>query len=215
MELTLHYEILDKARKAILPKLKVFKGEFYLAGGTALALQLGHRDSIDFDFFTSADFDSEIVYRKLEVLCHGQNIEMTQQVQNTLSVIIGEKIKMSFFKLPYGTVLPLIESEYINILQAKEIAAMKLIALLRATYRDYVDMYYLLKYFSMDEIFSLAKKKYSNFDAGIYIKCLLSYADVEITPIKFKRGFELTPKKVFSFIESETIRYLARMKRLA
>ncbi len=46
------YDILDKKRRIILPLLKPFKEDFYLAGGTGLALQLGHRDSIDFDFFS-------------------------------------------------------------------------------------------------------------------------------------------------------------------
>lgn len=214
MELKLHYEILDKSRRSLLPRLAGFKDNFYLAGGTALALQLGHRDSIDFDFFTSETFDSELVYQQIEALCGEQSIEKTQQVLNTLSVIIGGRIKLSFFKLPYRTVLPFIETEHLNILQAKEIAVMKLIALLRATYRDYVDMYYLLKIFTLEEIFALAKRKYQNFDAGVYIKCLLSYSDVEITPVKFKRGFELTPKKTFSFIEAETKWYLAKMKQL-
>ena len=45
------YDILDKRRIDILPLLKLFKEEYYLAGGTALALQLGHRDSVDFDLF--------------------------------------------------------------------------------------------------------------------------------------------------------------------
>jgi hypothetical protein len=47
----MHYEILDENRIKILPLLKNFKDDFYLAGGTGLALQIGHRDSIDFDFF--------------------------------------------------------------------------------------------------------------------------------------------------------------------
>lgn len=47
----IHWEILDKKRNEILPNLSFLKEDFYLAGGTALALQLGHRESIDFDFF--------------------------------------------------------------------------------------------------------------------------------------------------------------------
>jgi hypothetical protein len=49
----LYFDILDQKRTDILPLLKPFKADFYLAGGTALALLLGHRDSFDFDFFCS------------------------------------------------------------------------------------------------------------------------------------------------------------------
>lgn len=53
----MYYGILDKKRIDILPLLKPFKKDFYLAGGTALALQIGHRDSIDFGFLKKNDFD--------------------------------------------------------------------------------------------------------------------------------------------------------------
>lgn len=212
MEVNLHYEILDKKRREILPKMRSFKKKFYLAGGTALALQIGHRDSVDFDFFTDVEFDRRVLHEQVQSLFADDKVELIQDALNTLSLIIDGRIKMSFFKLPYGIILPLIETENLNLLPAKEIAAMKLIALLRATFRDYVDMYYLLKIYSLDKIFNLARKKYENLDVGIYIKCLMSYSDVEITPIKFKKGFEVTPKKVFSSIEVETTKYLKRSR---
>jgi len=53
------YDILDEKRLAMLPLLKNFKDDYYLAGGTGLALQLGHRDSVDFDFFSQKDIDNE------------------------------------------------------------------------------------------------------------------------------------------------------------
>ncbi|MEJ2618234.1 MAG: nucleotidyl transferase AbiEii/AbiGii toxin family protein, partial [Ignavibacteriaceae bacterium] len=59
MEKELKLSILDKKRKDLLPLLKEFKDKFYLAGGTALALQLGHRSSDDFDFFSFEHFEIE------------------------------------------------------------------------------------------------------------------------------------------------------------
>jgi len=65
----MHWEILDKKRLDILPKLAFLKNEgFYLAGGTGLALQIGHRDSIDFDFFIEKDFDRELFFDKMDSL---------------------------------------------------------------------------------------------------------------------------------------------------
>lgn len=60
------YNILDKKRKDILPLFKSFKKDFYLAGGTALALQVGHRDSIDFDFFTQKTINTITLFKKLK-----------------------------------------------------------------------------------------------------------------------------------------------------
>ncbi len=60
------YNILSRKRKAILPLFKSLKNDFYLAGGTALALQIGHRDSIDFDFFSKKSFDTNILFEKIK-----------------------------------------------------------------------------------------------------------------------------------------------------
>jgi hypothetical protein len=68
----LHFKVLDDKRKKILPQLISLKDRFYLAGGTALALQLGHRSSIDFDFFSQIPFDNLNLYIEIEeilVLC--------------------------------------------------------------------------------------------------------------------------------------------------
>jgi len=62
------YNILDEKRKDILPLFRKLKNKFYLAGGTALALQLGHRDSIDFDFFSEDEFDTRELFEKLKML---------------------------------------------------------------------------------------------------------------------------------------------------
>lgn len=60
------YDILDKKRIKILPLLKSFKNRFYLAGETALALQIGHRDSVDFDFFSKNDFDTINLFKEIK-----------------------------------------------------------------------------------------------------------------------------------------------------
>jgi len=109
-------------------------------------------------------------------------------------------------------VLPLLRTDFVSVAHAQEIGVMKIAALLRATYRDYVDLYFLLQSFSLLELFNLARKKFRNFDEALYLKCLLSYPDIEMTPVKFKKGFSVEPAKVFSFIERKTKEYLAKLK---
>lgn len=87
MNNNLHFEILDKKRKSVLSILENFKDRFYLAGGTALALQIGHRDSIDFDFFTGLDFDNLILKQEIENIFVGHKINIIQLETNTLTCI--------------------------------------------------------------------------------------------------------------------------------
>lgn len=212
MAVKIHNEILDADRKKILPLLRTFKDNFYLAGGTGLALQLGHRVSVDFDFFTPNDFDTIRLFHDCEQIFSDARIEMTRQEKNTLSIIIKKKVKISFLTFPYPVILPLLETENIRLAQAQEIGVMKIAALLRATFRDYVDLYFLLQFFPLAELFSLARKKFKNFDEGIYLKCLLAYDDVEVSPVKYKKGFTATPSRVFSCIEEKTKEYLSAIK---
>ncbi len=204
----LFYSILDKDRSAILDKLSVFKDNFYLAGGTALALQLGHRISVDFDFFTSGNFENEKLVKLAKSTFYGFKVSLIQNENDTLTFLLDDSIKISLFKLSYDNVFPLIETKYFNLAQVKEIGVMKLLALFRATYKDYIDLYYILKKYELAYLINAAEKKHNEFDKTIYLRALLSYDDVDDFPIAFTPGFEVDRSSVFNFIESKTVKYL-------
>jgi hypothetical protein len=210
MEMNFNYNILDANRRSVLPQLAFLKENFYLAGGTALALQIGHRRSIDFDFFTQIPFNNMRMFIEYEEKFKSNVIEKTQDSKDTLTILIDNDIKISMFKIPYPTIYPLIEDKNISVLPMLEVGAMKLIALTRAAFRDYVDMYFILHHFSLNDIFRVAKKKYKNFDEGIYLKCLLSFDDIEMSPIQFINDFERSETEIFSFIEIQTKEYIKR-----
>ena len=91
----LHWDILDKKRAEILPRFTLLKSEgFYLAGGTALALYLGHRDSIDFDFFKSESFGTGDLFERVYEALEGHEVVKTQEETDTLSVAIDENIRV-------------------------------------------------------------------------------------------------------------------------
>jgi hypothetical protein len=91
----IHYHILDEQRLAILPKFEPFRAlGYYLAGGTALALQIGHRDSIDFDFFSPQEFDTANLFTVIEANFTGYTIVRTQEEKNTLEVLIDGTIRL-------------------------------------------------------------------------------------------------------------------------
>jgi hypothetical protein len=70
----MHYEILDTARQSILPRFAHIKDRFYLAGGTALALHLGHRESVDFDFFSPDSFNTEKLFDEMRDIFSGHTL---------------------------------------------------------------------------------------------------------------------------------------------
>ena len=109
----------------------------------------------------------------------------------------------------HKAIKPFTESEWFKLCSELEIGAMKISALFRAAFRYYVDIYFLLKKYNLEEIINLCLQKYPSFEVSVYLKAILSYDDIEIVPIKYISGFETKPEEVFSFIESKTKSYIA------
>lgn len=132
--------IISSKQAKLLKKLSFLKKHgFYLAGGTALALQIGHRTSLDFDFYTKKNFDVQQLHRLLERKF--QEVIVLQKEKNTLNVKV-DGIAVSFFKYPYPLIFPLVKEQDFPALASKEdIAAMKVIAISdRGTKRDFIDI---------------------------------------------------------------------------
>lgn len=208
------YSVLGDSRIELLEKLSVFKNHFYLAGGTGLALQLGHRKSVDFDYFTSNEFENEKLINIVKKTFYGIKISVIQNELDTLTFLLNGSIKLSLFKLQYSNVMPLIKTEFFNLAQIPEIGVMKLLALFRATYKDYLDIYFILQKYELAELLNLAKKKHPELDLGTYLRALLAYDDVDDFPISFMPGFEVNRNEVFDFIEKKTIEYLEQKRRV-
>ena len=204
----LFYNVLDLSRISILDKLSKFKDDFYLAGGTALALQIGHRISVDFDFFTTKGFDNFSLLKRVKSIFADKSILVVQNEVDTFTILLNNEIKISFFKLGYENLLPLIETQNFKLAGIKEIGIMKLLALFRATYKDYVDLYYVFALFNLEELIHLAEQKHPEFEKTIYLKALLSFDDVDNMPIEYIEGFFVKREKIFSSIEKKTVEYI-------
>ena len=207
-KMKLHHEILNGKRSSIVDRLIRFGDRFYLAGGTGLALQLGHRISEDFDFFTCTSFNNDSLFGEIKELFPEFLLNVMQNEKDTFTVLLNDEIKISFFKLRYTNILPLLEAGNFKLAQIQEIGIMKLVALPRAVYKDYVDIYFILKEFSLLSLMDLAKLKHPEFNQSIYLKCLLSYEDVDLSPVIFTPGKAVTENEVFSFIEKQTLEFL-------
>ena len=143
---------INSEAKRVLEKIAanpVFSS-FYLAGGTALAIQLGHRESIDLDWFSREDFSNSRVKESLSKL--GQ-LEVNSEEEGTLHGVL-DGVKISFLRYPYENLFPLISFERTYLADERDIAAMKIDAVSsRGSKKDFIDMYFLLQKYSVSEIF--------------------------------------------------------------
>ncbi len=174
----MHMEILDARRKKLLPRFgSLNRYGFYLAGGTALALQIGHRTSLDFDFYTKKDFDPEVLLKKLEA--NFEEVVLLQKDKGTLIVTV-DKVAASFFRYQYRLLKPLVKADGAKLASKEDIAAMKILAVTgRGTERDFIDLYFLLREFSLEEILKFTKKKYPEFNIYVGLRSLTYFADAE------------------------------------
>ncbi len=179
----IHKEVLTQDQLAFLPLIKKFSASFYLVGGTALALQYGHRRSIDFEL------------RSIRRNHHINKIHIDETDQLTL---VADNIRMTFYRYEYP--IKHIEkfNDIITMPEPLSLAAMKAFALgRRAKWKDYVDLYFILQHHSLKEIVSQAREYYSagEFDEKLFRIQLAYHADLSyIEPIEYLPGFSVKDK---------------------
>jgi len=207
---TLNLSILSEERRNILPSFISWKDEFYLAGGTALALQIGHRESVDFDFFSSHPLDTEVMIKRLSTLFGEKSVTVTQVEKNTLSFILRAEIKISFMTYEYELINPLITTDYMNIASVPDIACMKLSAIMqRSALKDYVDLYEIMKIYPLEQLLSFTKKKYPTIDSTVILKSLSYLDDIVDEPLIYQAGQAKQQLDVLKlFFQGEVKRYM-------
>jgi predicted nucleotidyltransferase component of viral defense system len=206
--MSLYLQILSSKQQRILEKLSFTKDlKLYLAGGTALALQIGHRTSIDFDFYTKEHFKKgELVKLFKDNLEKEYSLKVLRDFDDTFEIQI-DNLHLSCFYYPYSLIDKLVEIDNIQIASVKDIAAMKIVAISqRGKRRDFIDIYYLIKKMGLAKILSLTQKKYPEFDYYNGLRGLLYFVDAdkdkEAARIKiFDNDFSW--KKVKEFIKRQ------------
>lgn len=185
----------------------------YLAGGTALALQLGHRISVDFDFFTAKEFDEQEVVRELSKL--PLSFQLEKKEKNTILGVVG-KTKFSLFFYDYPLLAKTEKFLDINIASIKDISAMKLAAIAdRGKKRDFFDLYFILakeKLLTIKDVLDLYDKKFKllHQNRTHLLKSLTYFDDAEGTNVP-KMLKEANWKEVKNFFERE-VKYFAKQE---
>ncbi|MBI3458752.1 nucleotidyl transferase AbiEii/AbiGii toxin family protein [Candidatus Azambacteria bacterium] len=199
------YNILDKKRLDLLPLFKEFKKDFYLAGGTALALQIGHRDSIDFDFFSEQDINTKKLFEQLREIFKKHTLLNIQEELNTLTVLVDDFIKISFFTHKYHLIQERVDDdENLSLASIEDIACMKLLAITgRASNKDYIDLYFILKNLSLLNLLEKAYIKYPELERNLILKSLVYFEDITQEKILFKNNNDVDFEKIKEMLRNE------------
>ena len=179
----LHYETIEPATLELLKRLQeiTLLSKTRLVGGTSLALQIGHRKSIDIDLFGEVDceqyelVDSLSEIGKLTIIKESRNIHVYQ--------LDGVKVDIVNYKYPW--IKPMIVEDELRLADIRDIAAMKITAIIgRGTKKDFIDLAFLLDIFPLDIILSCYEKKYPEASRFMAMKSLVYFDDADKLQIK-------------------------------
>lgn len=175
----LHQETVDRSTLELLIQLqgKEYLKGFYLVGGTALALTMGHRKSIDIDLFSDFNFDTGAM---LENLSADFPFKLFFSANNTLKGSING-IQVDILAHRYPLVCEPLVIEDISMLSREDIVAMKLNAISVSGQRvkDFIDIFYLLDLYSVEEMIGFYKIKYLQYNEVNVLKSLTWFEDVD------------------------------------
>lgn len=186
----MYLNVLNKKQKAIIKSLDFLGKNFYLAGGTGLALHLGHRTSVDLDFYVLKHFASEKILPDFQK--RFKKLSVRRAIKDTL-ILTVEETDLSFFYYPYKLLRPPFFFETINLASVEDIAAMKVAAIVqRGRRRDFVDIFYLFEKYSLKQIVKFVLKKYPGYQEILLFKALIYFEDAEEEELE--RGIKIFDK---------------------
>ena len=155
----LHLSTLDTTTLELLRKLQSIPAlcKTRLVGGTALALQIGHRKSIDLDFFGKIEVEKDELVIALEQIGALTVLKESPRIH----IYLLNNVKIDIVDYQYSWVDDVVVKQGIRMASLKDIAAMKVTAIIgRGTKKDFVDIAFLLRYFSMNDILDFYSQKY-------------------------------------------------------
>jgi predicted nucleotidyltransferase component of viral defense system len=193
-------EAINAKTRLVLEKIKKsgLAQNFYLAGGTALAIQLGHRESIDLDFFCREEFSNSKLKEELSKI---GDYFLTSEEEGTLHGTLDD-VKLSFLKYDYAQLYPLLEFEGINLADLRDIAAMKIDAISsRGSKKDFLDLYFLLEKYSLAELIAFFEKKFKGirYNKLHILKSITFFTEAENDPMSVmlkNADWETVKKKI-------------------
>jgi hypothetical protein len=202
----MHKEILSEEQSRLLPLIQVFNKEFVLVGGTAVALHIGHRKSIDFDLFKTGALHRKKILERIK--SYNSNYIVTRSVSEQLNVDVNN-VKLTFFDYPFDINKSFWLDKTIKLPDLLSLSAMKAYAMgRRSKWKDYVDLYFILKdHFTINEISTRAIEIYGDLFSEKLFRAQISYfKDVDYSEeIEFMEGFGVSNKVVQDFLITKAL----------
>jgi hypothetical protein len=172
----MHIQIFNPDQFEILPLVKQFKKEFYLVGGTAIALHIGHRRSIDFDLFKYNPIKPKTIIQTISGFEYPYQV--TRRVTEQLNVNINQ-VKFTFYQFPFKIDATENLDDILRLPCLLDLAAMKAYAMgRRSKWKDYVDIYFILKdHFSIKQVSDRTTQLFGQLFSEKLFRAQLSYFD--------------------------------------
>jgi len=200
-------EVLTDKQRELLPLIKSFSGDFYLVGGTAIALHIGHRRSIDFDLFTPEPIKRKSI--KYQIKKSNYSLDRIVHEASEQMHLIINSIKVTFYSFPHEIENLVYFEDIIKIPSLLDLAAMKAYALGgRAKWKDYVDLYFILKsYYALDQISERSKSIFKGFfNEKLFRQQLCYFKDIDYSESIEFIGEEISEDEIKEFlIDASTI----------
>lgn len=150
--------------------------QFNLVGGTALALQIGHRVSIDLDLFTYREYDDQKILHALQKI---GEVELLVNNPPFFQVNL-DNVKVDFLKFPYAFVQDYTDIDGVRLISIEDIAVMKLLAIARrGVKKDFYDLYFILERYDIAALVEIFKSKLPKIDMFHIFKSLTYFDDAE------------------------------------
>ena len=178
----LYLETVESSTLELLKKLQRLPvlEQTRLVGGTALALQLGHRKSIDLDFFGTIDCEAEYLRESIAGIASLTILKESPHIH--IYIVDGIKVDIVNYKYPWLDDVVL--EQGLRLASVSDIAAMKITAIIgRATKKDFIDIAFLLHHFSLEEILHFYAAKYNDSSVFMAMKSLAYFDDAEADPM--------------------------------
>jgi hypothetical protein len=206
----MHDKVLPGRSRKLLASLAALSSPeldgWTLAGGTGLALQVGHRVSDDFDFFKVG---RAVVHRLFRVLSGAGTVEVLQEEEDTLTVLVGG-VKLSFFSVPDPFLFAGHSYSFFRVADPRDIALMKLAAISsRGSRKDFIDLHTILRGgLALEECFAWMPRKYGKGRLNTYhvLKSLTYFEDAEREPMpRMLEPFDWRECKAFFVREAHAL----------
>jgi Nucleotidyl transferase AbiEii toxin, Type IV TA system len=197
----MHREVLTKPAAELFGSLNQFFG-FYLAGGTALALQIGHRVSVDFDLFSGDEIDRGLLRHVRRAFPEAEVVPLINNADELTTLVNG--VKVTFLRYPFPPDEPFVVYENVPLLSVRDIAVTKAYTIgRRGSYKDYVDLYFIMaeRHATLTDIVHGAEQRYgADFNSRLFLEQLVYLADLDDAEIQFIKPL-VTPNELLAFFE--------------